>query len=130
MQSTKEYKGNELILHYYFDETITESEYKLYNDDGLTANAYEKGNYELLEFEAEIEKNCLEFEMEAETGENYQTFIKKITLVIHNMKEPRKVKLDRKKQNINYNKSTKTLSIPLEWNTKHELELNIKLSKK
>ena len=91
---------------------------------------YEKGKYELLDFEAEIEKNTIEFEMEAETGKSYQTSIKKITLIIHNINEPRRIKLGRKKQNIKYNKLTKILTIPFEWNIKHELELNIKLSKK
>ena len=127
MQSTKEYNGNELILHYYFDDGVEETEYELYNDDGLTANAYEEGKYELLEFEAEIGMNSLEFEMEAETGKNYQTSIKKIILIIHNINEPRRIKLGRKKQNIKYNKQTKILTVPLEWNTKNEIELNIKL---
>lgn len=130
MQSTKAYNGNELILHYYFDETVTKTEYKLYNDDGLTAHAYKGGKYELLAFEAERKKNCLEFELEAETGENYPTSIKKITLVVHNIQEPRTIKLGKKKQKIKYNKQAKTVTIPLDWNTKHELELNIKLTKK
>jgi hypothetical protein len=32
MQSTKEYDGNTLVLHYYFDEKVKETELKLYND--------------------------------------------------------------------------------------------------
>ena len=36
MQTTQEYDGNTIELHYYFDSTITESKGQLYNDDGLT----------------------------------------------------------------------------------------------
>ena len=130
MQSTKEYNGNELIIHYYFDETITETEYVLYNDDGLTANAYEEGKYELLEFEAEIEKNWLDFEMEAEIGDNYKASNKKIKLVIHNISQPKRIKFNGRKQPINYNDENKTLIIPVEWKTKNEEELKIKLNSK
>ena len=130
MQSTKEYNGNELILHYYFDDEVEGSKYQTYNDDGLTANAYEKGEYELMEFEAEQEGNILEVELEAKMGSHYQTSVKTITLVIHNMDEPVKVKHNKKKQKFNYNNANRTLTIPLEWNTKDKLELNIKLSKK
>ncbi|MCB0469797.1 MAG: DUF5110 domain-containing protein, partial [Flavobacteriaceae bacterium] len=79
MQSTKEYNGNELILHYYFDDEVEGSKYQTYNDDGLTANAYEKGEYELMEFEAEQEGNILEVELEAKMGSRYQTSVKTIT---------------------------------------------------
>ena len=43
-------------MHYYFDESLTESEREFYNDDGKTVDAIQKEQYEILEFEAEIEK--------------------------------------------------------------------------
>ena len=42
---------------------------EFYNDDGKTVNAFEKGKYEILEFEAEQEGRWLEIEFEAEIGE-------------------------------------------------------------
>ncbi len=85
-------------MHYYYDESIEESEREFYNDDGLTKNAFEKGQYEILEFEFEKEKRCFEIEFEAEIGKNYQSEEKQINLIIHNIdKDPKHIKLDRKK---------------------------------
>jgi alpha-glucosidase (family GH31 glycosyl hydrolase) len=128
MQSTKEYAGNELAIHYYFDESIKESVYELYNDDGLTNQAFEKGQYELLEFEFELEKDILEIEFEAETGSDYHTSQKQIEVVIYNIKEkPRRVKQDGKKIEMIWDTNTKTLTIPFIWNTKNVSEFKIDL---
>ena len=70
VQSTNDYKLDNFELHYYHDNSIKESERFLYHDDGLTPNAFEKGMYEKLTFEAGIEKKWLEIDFEAETGLN------------------------------------------------------------
>ena len=127
MQSTKEYNGNDIILHYYFDEDVEEAESQLYNDDGLTANAFEKGAYELLEFEAELEKKWLEFEFEAETGENYSITNKQIEFIVHNIQAvPKRIKINGKKVPVSWNSTKKTLSIPVSWDVKDEIEIKIK----
>ena len=59
VQTTDDYAGNQLIVHYYYDESMNDSESELYNDDGITQNAFEKGNYEILEFEFEQMKSIL-----------------------------------------------------------------------
>ncbi|QHI37784.1 Oligosaccharide 4-alpha-D-glucosyltransferase [Kordia antarctica] len=128
MQTTANYDQNTFDLHYYHDERIHESERKLYNDNGLLSNAYEKGNYELLEFESEFEKSKLEIELEAETGINYSTSNKKIDVFVHNInKKPRKVKFRGKRVKFDWNKHTKTLSFSIKWNTKKKEKLIIKL---
>lgn len=130
MQTTQEYDGNTIELHYYFDSTITESKGQLYNDDGLTLNAYETGKYELLHFESELEKQVLEIELEAEIGNSYSKTQKQLELIIHNINnKPKRIKIDGKKVDVNYNDSIKTISIPLIWNTEHESEIKIKLNK-
>ena len=126
IQSTKDYDTKDLILHYYHDEDIDEREREYYNDDGSTFEAYEKGAYELLEFEAEIEGKWLEIDFEAENGENYDYNEKSIMLKVHTVQErPRKIKINRKKVDINYNNNI--LSIPLVWDTSKELQVRIKL---
>ena len=130
MQTTQEYDGNTIELHYYFDSSVRESKGQLYNDDGLTMNAYEAGKYELLHFESELEKQVLEIELEAETGNSYIKTQKQLELIIHNIKnKPKRIKIDGKKVDVNFNDSIKTLSIPLIWNTEHESEIKIKLNK-
>ena len=54
IQTTDDYDFNSLNIHYYHDDSVKKSEKKLYNDDGKTANAFEKGMYELLTLKSEV----------------------------------------------------------------------------
>lgn len=129
MQTTQEYDGNTIELHYYFDSSVTEGKGQLYNDDGLTLDAYEAGKFELLHFESELEKQVLEIELEAETGNGFTSSKKQLELIIHNIKnKPKRIKIDGKKVDVNFNDSIKTISIPLIWNTKQGSEIKIKLN--
>ncbi|WP_369412172.1 TIM-barrel domain-containing protein [Hanstruepera marina] len=126
VQTTDDYNLNTFELHYYHDVSVTESAREVYNDDGLTRNAYEKGMYELLEFEAEIDKNSLEIELEAETGTNYSTNTKEINLIVRNIeREPKSIKINGKKSQYNYSINTKQVTIPVSWNTAKETEIKI-----
>ncbi|MEM6721862.1 MAG: TIM-barrel domain-containing protein [Bacteroidota bacterium] len=128
MQSTVEYDPNTFQLHYYHDESIAESERELYIDDGETKNAYEKGMYELLEFESEFAKNRLEIELEAETGANYNTSTKAIEVVLHNIQtKPKKIKFRGKRVQFKWNTTYKTVKFVISWDTKKEREITIKL---
>lgn len=129
VQSTKDYDANELIVHYFFDSSIKESERQFYNDDGTTVNAFEKGIYEFIEFESEFEKNWLEIEFEAEIGKNFKTQNKNITLVVHNVvQQPKRIKVGNKKVEGQYNSKKQLLKIPVVWNTSEEIEVKIKLN--
>jgi hypothetical protein len=125
VQTTDNYKADQLELHYYFDEKVN-SERTFYNDDGLTANAFEKGNYEILEFEAEFCKRYLEIDFEAELGKNWKSSEKEITLIIHNINwNPKKIKVNGKRKRILSIENT--LTIPVKWNPKKELKIKINL---
>ena len=128
IQNTSTYNLNTFDLHFYYDETVAKSEYELYNDDGETKNAFEKGMYEILEFEAEQEKRWFELDFEAEIGEEYQASTKQINLIIHNVsKFPKKVKIGKKSlQNGGYSSKNRTLVIPMTWNTSKDIEIKIK----
>jgi len=126
VQTTDNYNGNYLELHYWFDDSVKESERTIYNDDGFTANALENGAYELLEFEADIEKKYLEIDLEAEFGENWKPTHKEIVLVLHNINwKPKRVKVDNRRKRIDVENNT--LKIPVKWNTKNELKIKISL---
>ena len=130
LQSTKEYSGTDIELHYYFDASIAESKGQLYNDDGETPNAFETGAYELLHFESELEKSELDIEFEAETGKNFPTSTKQFQIVVHNiLSKPKSVKINGKKANSNWDSTSKALTIVMLWNTKNESEIKIKLRK-
>ena len=126
LQTTDNYKADKLELHYYYDASVKESERTFYNDDGLTANAFEKGKYEMLEFESGITKRCLEIDIDTELGENWIPSEKGITLVIHNIKwNPKKIKVNGKRKRISSEKNK--LTIPIKWNPKKELKVKITL---
>ena len=125
VQTTDNYKADQLELHYYFDEKEN-TKRTFYNDDGLTANAFEKGNYEILEFEAEYCKRYLEIDFEAELGKNWNSSEKEITLIIHNINwNPKKIKVNGKRKRILSEENT--LTIPVKWNPKKELKIKITL---
>ena len=130
VQTTDHYAFDDFELHYYHETSISKSKREFYNDDGLTKNAFEKGMYEILDFEFEAEENTYEIEFKAEIGENYQPTTKQIKLIIHNVdQEPKWVKHGRKKVDFSYRGLDKTLMIPVSWNTATEKELVIALKK-
>ena len=130
VQSTDTYNASSLDVHYYYDESVITSTSQLYNDDGLTPNAFEKGNYELLQFESELEKGNLEIEFESIIGSQYTSNDKQINLIIHNInKSPKRIKVNNKKADFNWNELSKTLIIPINWKVKTDIEIDIKLNK-
>lgn len=93
IHTTDLYSINTFQLHYYFDESIKKSSGKLYNDDGVTPNAFENGAYELLNFKSTKKGKSLIIEIDSEVGENYQSDSKQIKIIIHNIsRKPKKVK--------------------------------------
>lgn len=125
MQSTAEYDGTDLVLHYFNDSDVIESEREYYNDNGSTPDAFQKGMYEKLEFEAELEKDILEIDFEAEFGKNWTPSKKSIELVIHQMDwNIQWIKLGRKK--VKFELKDNTLSLPLDWDPTKELKIRIK----
>ncbi|MDP3312452.1 TIM-barrel domain-containing protein [Lutibacter sp.] len=124
IQNTTLYNLNNFDLHFYFDESVVESEDKLYHDDGETPNAFEKGMYEILHFESKFKNNCLEIEIEQKMGINYKFSSKEINLIIHNIsKKPKKVK----GFNFTWNNENKTVAILITVNKPLEKTIKIKL---
>ncbi|WP_317167154.1 glycoside hydrolase family 31 protein [Winogradskyella ludwigii] len=127
VSSTSEYDSNSMTLHYYNDVTVLESKREFYNDDGVTANALEKGSYELLEFEAEKKGVWLKIRFDAEIGSNYTSQTKNIELVIHNIqKQPKRIKVSNEKVDGVWDSKTKTLRVSLKWNISTKTEIKIK----
>ena len=127
VQTTEDYNQNEMDIHFYFDESVKESERKIYFDDGKTPNNFENGLYEILELEAEYCKNTLEIDIETEIGSSYQASEKTFHFIIHNIFEkPKQIKYNRKKIAIDYDNISKKLKFSVK-HFKNESEIQIKL---
>jgi alpha-glucosidase len=129
MQSTKEYDANLIELHYYHDDSITSRERQFFFDDGKTVNSVEKGDYQILEFEAKTKGNWLEIEFEVEKGSIYSSETKSVELAIHNLhEEPKRIKTNGQKVLLkSWNEKTKSLGLILIWDASEEKEIKIKL---
>ncbi|MDD3721050.1 MAG: glycoside hydrolase family 31 protein [Lutibacter sp.] len=124
IQNTGLYNLKSFDLHFYFDESVKASEGHLYNDDGETPNAFEKGKYEILNFESKYENNKLAIEIESKIGKNYQFSKKMINLLIYNIsKRPRKVTGN----DFTWDENNKTLLIPVLLNNPSVKKIKIKL---
>lgn len=126
VQSTDNYNSDKLQVHYYFNKEKQATKRTFYNDDGETANSFEKGAYEILEFDAAFSKKYLEIEFNAVLGKNWNSKKKEIQLIIHNINfNPKKIKVNGKRKRVAIDGNT--LSIPLTWSTDKELEIKISL---
>lgn len=54
ISSTSAYDGAEITLHYYHDRSVKTAKGKMYEDDGQSFNAMANKNYDLLEFNGQI----------------------------------------------------------------------------
>eukprot|EP00388_Colpodella_angusta_P048622 GDKK01076859.1.p1 GENE.GDKK01076859.1~~GDKK01076859.1.p1 ORF type:complete len:141 (-),score=11.04 GDKK01076859.1:427-810(-) len=89
IQNTSKYSLEKFNLHYYFDASVSNSSGKLYNDDGTTPNAFEKGQYELLNFSSSNDGKTLVLKLANTTGKNYDWADKNVSVLIHNIKAKR-----------------------------------------
>ena len=127
MQSTKEYNGNTLVLHYYVDESAIASTSELYNDNGLTKDAYEKGYFELMKFEAKNNGKEITFKLNDELGKKFSSSKKDIQLIIHHLSAaPKSLMIDGKKMTGDYNSEKKTLKINFTWESSKQKILTLK----
>ena len=88
IQNTEEYSSENLIIHYYFDENVEVSEFTMYEDDGKTKDAFQKGLYGLLHFKARSFDDLLMFSFNREKH-SYDGMPGKrqIQLTIHNFEQ-------------------------------------------
>ena len=127
IQSTDNYQLDHFELHYYFDKKVNYTQRLIYNDNGVLANAYENGHYELLKVDAKHNPKQIQIEFSATNGVQFQSTIKEINLVLYNLnKVPKKVFFNNKKINYQYDYLTKTCQLNLTWNTSNKSKIKIK----
>ena len=89
IQNTSKYSLSNFNLHYYFDADAANSSGKLYNDDGSTPNAFEKGQYEIINFNSNNNGKSLTIKLATTVGKNYTVTDKNVSVLIHNIKAKR-----------------------------------------
>jgi len=115
VQSTVDYSSDNIDLHFYYSSDVKTSKGKMYVDNGSTANAYEKGEYELVNFESKICAKRLKLTINSELGNNYKAKDRTYDLIIHNIhKAPRKFIFNSKEVKFDWNKNTLKASVKVE----------------
>ncbi|MBU2870758.1 TIM-barrel domain-containing protein [Colwellia sp. E2M01] len=134
IQSTMDYDATQLTLHYYADNSVPSAEYEMYEDDGETYQAIEKGLFELLHFTAKqhstLQPKAKKLTINLNrTGKGYKGMPNEraMTVVIHNItKAPESVNLNNAElnnaelknaelKNVDWQKSSNTLTITFTW---------------
>lgn len=112
IQNTSKYSLDNFDLHFYNDEKTGKSEGKLYNDNGTTPNAFEKGESELLKFSSNSNEKTLTLTIQTVSGKSFQSTDKKINFIVHNLNK--KIKnISSNGQNIAYTITNKTITFPV-----------------
>lgn len=85
--NTKDYSSQHLTLHYYHTTEVPVSTFTMYEDDGITRNAFAKNQYELLNFRSHAAEDILLMTLKREIAGTYPDMPAKrnITLVVHGM---------------------------------------------
>lgn len=122
IQNTTKYSLDTFDLHFYFDETVANSSGKVYNDNGLTSNAYEKGEYEILNFKSTNSNKVLVLKLNSEIGKNYTSNQKEVTVIVHNIK-PKRIFVNGQEQI--YKTFHNPMEIPVTWEKGTNPELKI-----
>lgn len=112
VQTTRDYTGRQIDLHYYHDRSVTASSGKLYHDDGETADAHAQGKYEIVRFASTLADGRLEIGFATETGRAMQAAERGFALKVHNVQaRPRAVTLDGRAARFTYNAQQHLLEV-------------------
>lgn len=87
LQSTEDFSAEKMEIHYFFDPDAKTSKGLLYHDNGQTPEAFEKGDFELLNFRSEKKdgkKWMIEIVQERGKKRKISEF-KETNLIIHNL---------------------------------------------
>lgn len=114
VQTTRDFTGREIDLHYYHDASVATSSGKMYHDDGETANAFEQGKYEIVRFASQFVGKQLEIDFATETGKAMQAAERGFSLKVHNVtSKPRSVTIDGRTARFTFNAQQHLLEVPV-----------------
>ena len=129
IQTTKHYSLKEFELHYYHDAVVSNGSGKLYDDNGETSQAFEKGASTLLSFHSVFDKNMLSIVMSEKHGMAYHAMDRNVTLFIHNVStKPQQVLAQNKAQPFDWDEKQHLLKIVVPWSKKSNEKVAVKFS--
>ena len=130
IQTTKHYSLKEFDLHYYHDAVVSNGSGKLYDDNGETSQAFEKGASALLSFHSVFDKNMLSIVMSEKHGMAYHAMDRNVTLFIHNVStKPQQVLAQNKAQPFDWDEKQHLLKIVVPWSKKSNEKVAVKFSR-
>ncbi|MGH8855038.1 MAG: DUF5110 domain-containing protein, partial [Telluria sp.] len=114
MQSTCEYTGASLELHYYHDASVTRARGSMYHDDGETPDAHARGRYELLHFAAGVAQGELALTITSELGSEQLRAARTIAVTVHGLAaRPRGVLIEREEAPCRWDPERRLLRVEL-----------------
>ncbi len=88
VQTTRDYSSEEITLHYYADDNVSSASGRMFDDDGTTRQNLERGDYEILRFDAEQSDDTLSIAFSSEGDYVGKPDQRTLTLVIRNWNQP------------------------------------------
>jgi oligosaccharide 4-alpha-D-glucosyltransferase len=126
IQNTTKYSLANFDLHFYYDEKATSSTGKLYNDDGVTPNAFEKGAFEILNFSSTVTAKEITLKINTTVGKSFSSADKNVTLLVHNISvKPTKITING--VNVDFKLTGTVLEIPVVLKKGLDNEIKIQL---
>lgn len=107
IQSTAEYTGESLAIRYTHDDSIKSSSGIFYDDDGVTPNAYAKGQYEIIRFESHWDNGVLTIVATSEKGKKYKSRQRTLDIAVY------------------YGNQSKTITITLKSGSTSKTKINL-----
>jgi len=120
INNTQNYSSQNLVLHYYADNSVSSSSGMMYEDDGVSRSSLENNEFELLEFSSKQNERQLSIHLSRKkneyTGSPQQ---RKLEVVIHHWKtKPKKIQFlggSISHKNYTYDQQTKTVRVLITW---------------
>lgn len=104
IQSTEAYSPSKVTVHYYSDPSVKNSTGLWFEDDGKTANAFEKGNYGIIYFNGNETNKSAVIKLKKEIGTTGNDNFNGFKMEIHASKA-KKIKINGKKVNFKTNQA-------------------------
>lgn len=132
LDNLDKFNGSTLQLDYYYSKSVAQSAQSIYEDDGISSDAMATKAFDLIQTNAAVKGDVLEFSIELDDeGKGYKGSPKKrdVTLVVHNWQQtPKQVSINGKNltaSQMTYDSLLKQLVIRFAWQGKPQ-QLKIK----
>ena len=126
INNSNNYSSENLILHYYADDTVPTSEGSMFEDDGINPVSLQDKAFEILKFSAKQNKNKGDLAIDlTRNGNGYDGVPqkRKLELVIHNWpNKPHALFINQRlldKKDYKFDQSIRQLVVSVDWNEKN-----------